>query len=56
LAEKIESIMKKNQSPMTLKEIEKAINTKISSKHIQNVMHVYKKIGSNPFGQFGLIS
>ena len=56
LAEKIESILKKNQSPMTLKEIEKSIEGKVNSKHIQNVMYVYKKIGCNPFGQFGLIS
>jgi len=41
---------------MTLKEIEKEINNKINSKYLQNIMHVYKKIGSNPFGQFGLIS
>jgi len=41
---------------MTLKEIEKGIGRKINSKHIQNVMYVYKKIGCNPFGQFGLIS
>ena len=56
LAETIESALKKNQSPMTLKEIEKTINNKNNSKHIQNVMHIYKKIGANPFGQFGLIS
>lgn len=41
---------------MTLKEIEKAISEKNNSKYIQNVMHIYKKIGANPFGQFGLIS
>jgi len=41
---------------MTLKEIEKSMTSKISSKYIQNVMHIYKKIGANPFGQFGLIS
>jgi len=55
LAEKIENILKKHQSPMTLKEIEKEIG-KTNSKQIQNIMHVYKKIGCNPFGQFGLIS
>ena len=56
LAELIESILKKNQAPMTLKEIEKAMSTKVNSKYISNVMHIYKKIGANPFGQFGLIS
>jgi DNA-directed RNA polymerase delta subunit len=56
LAESIESILKKNQAPMTLKEIEKSMSAKVNSKYISNVMHIYKKIGANPFGQFGLIS
>ncbi len=56
LAETVESTLKKHQTPMTLKEIEKAMSEKNNSKYIQNVMHIYKKIGANPFGQFGLIS
>lgn len=57
LAEEVESILKKNQKPMTLKEIEKEIKkNKTNSKHLSNVLHIYKKIGANPFGQYGLIS
>ena len=56
LAEDIESTLKERQTPITLNEIKKEIDGSINLKHIQNVMYIYKKIGRNPFGQFGLIS
>lgn len=57
LAEEAESVLKKEQKPMTLKEIFAKIKKQTTTtKQLANVLHTYKRIGANPFGQYGLIS
>ncbi len=57
LAEEAETILKKEQKPTSLKDINSKIKKQTTTaKQLANVLHIYKRIGANPFGQYGLIS